>query len=198
LYVTDYVATVGGTEATCIRASSSTNVTKIEINNTAASGRLWELRSTNGGNYEVVDRNAVSIRMWITNTGATYRASNSSTWDTISDVRLKKDVIPYDKGLAHLMRLQPITYKWCDDLKNKQLARHCETMISVNAQDLEKEFPECVVSVETEDYPDTRSINTHALQFAMLNAVRELGMRLAAVEADNVELRRQLDLLRDN
>ena len=39
-------------EDSCIRAISSSNATKIEIANTAASGRLWEMRSTNAGNFD--------------------------------------------------------------------------------------------------------------------------------------------------
>ena len=43
-------------EDRCIRATGSSNNTKIEVQNTAASGRLFEMRSTNAGNFDIVDR----------------------------------------------------------------------------------------------------------------------------------------------
>ena len=43
-------------EDTCIRATGASHATKIEIANTAASGRLFELRSTTTGNFEIIDR----------------------------------------------------------------------------------------------------------------------------------------------
>lgn len=43
-------------EDTCIRAISSSNATKIELQCTSGTGRLYELRSLNNGSFDIVDR----------------------------------------------------------------------------------------------------------------------------------------------
>ncbi len=56
IVVSGGVQNVGG-EDSCIRAISSSNSTKIEIQNTTAStGKLWEVRSLNAGGFDITDR----------------------------------------------------------------------------------------------------------------------------------------------
>ncbi len=57
-------------EDSSIRATGSSNATKIEINNTSASGRLYELRSDNVGTFAIADRTgAVTNRLIINSSG---------------------------------------------------------------------------------------------------------------------------------
>ncbi|MES2577060.1 MAG: hypothetical protein V4589_05580 [Bacteroidota bacterium] len=49
-------------EETGIRAISSSTATKIELQNTAASGHLFELRSNNAGNFQITDRTSAVTR----------------------------------------------------------------------------------------------------------------------------------------
>ena len=50
-------------EASSIRATSSLNSTKIEIENTNVSGKLYEIRSVNNGNLDIVDRSTGAARV---------------------------------------------------------------------------------------------------------------------------------------
>jgi hypothetical protein len=57
-------------ETTVIRASSGTNSTKIELNNTASGGRLYELRSdSTDSSFNILDRTSAINRLKINSTG---------------------------------------------------------------------------------------------------------------------------------
>ena len=62
-------------EDTCIRATSGASVTKIEIANTGASGRNFELRSSSAGNFDITDRTAGATRLTIAGTHLGINAS---------------------------------------------------------------------------------------------------------------------------
>jgi hypothetical protein len=187
LNVDAYVQNVAN-EATCIRASSGVNATKIEINNSGASGKLYEIRSTNAGVWDVTDRTAAVTRFWVASAGGVYKANNSTAWDTTSDERLKDDVRDYKKGLDEICKLRPIQYRWKE---GKRRERWGGVMVSVSAQALEKVFPDCVGSEASEDFEDTRTVNMHEIQFAMINAVRELSDEVK-------DLKKRLRLLEDD
>ena len=55
-------------EDTCIRATGSSTATKIELQNTGASGKNFELRSTSSGNFEITDRTSLATRLTISGT----------------------------------------------------------------------------------------------------------------------------------
>ncbi len=57
-------------EDSCIRATSSANSAKIEIENTQGSGKLYELRSNNNGAFDITDRTGSSTVLSIATTGA--------------------------------------------------------------------------------------------------------------------------------
>jgi hypothetical protein len=63
----------------------------------------------------------------------------------ISDGRLKKDVMDLDsrEGLAAIMQLRPVTYRWKDERKNHQGDPHYREMGFI-AQDVEKVLPDLV------------------------------------------------------
>ncbi len=56
-------------EDTAIRVTSAANVIKIELNNTAASGKLYELRSTSSGAFDITDRTGLATRMTFDTSG---------------------------------------------------------------------------------------------------------------------------------
>ena len=68
IVVSGGVQNIAGYE-TCIRASSALTAANIEIQNTAASGKLYELRSTNTGTFDIIDRTGGVQRLTISTTG---------------------------------------------------------------------------------------------------------------------------------
>ncbi len=68
IVVSGGVQNVAG-EDSSIRAISSSNATKIELQNTNGSGKIYELRSLTSGNFDVVDRSSATIRFTIDPSG---------------------------------------------------------------------------------------------------------------------------------
>ncbi len=56
-------------EDSAIRTISSSTATKIELNNTAASGKIYELRSLNSGTFDITDRTGAASRFMIDTNG---------------------------------------------------------------------------------------------------------------------------------
>ena len=57
-------------EDSAIRISSWANSIKVELENTATNGKLYELRSNNNGNFEIMDRTGSASRYEISSSGS--------------------------------------------------------------------------------------------------------------------------------
>ena len=57
-------------EDSAIRVSSWANSIKVELENTATNGKLYELRSNNNGNFEIMDRTGSASRYEISSSGS--------------------------------------------------------------------------------------------------------------------------------
>jgi hypothetical protein len=71
--------------------------------------------------------------------------------DTVSDMRLKKDVtaLKPEEGLAAVMHLRPVHYRWIDERLNESGS---DTEIGFIAQEVEKVLP--LLVYETPQAPD--------------------------------------------
>lgn len=68
LLISGGVANVAS-EDSCIRVTGNSNATKIELENTSASGKLFELTSKNDGSFNIVDRTGGASRFSIDTNG---------------------------------------------------------------------------------------------------------------------------------
>lgn len=114
----------------------------------------------------------------------------SNTWTISSDARVKTISGSYDRGLSDVIALAPKTYRLngqygtVDDGKNH---------VSIIAQDIEQTWPEMLGSYEhieidentKEEISRTQllSLNTNELQWALVNAIKELSARVIALES---------------
>ena len=111
-------------------------------------------------------------------TVGTIQTSGSSTsYNTSSDYRLKKNVLPMTNGLATVAALKPVTYNWIAD----QTAG--EGFI---AHELQAVIP-AAVSGEKDAVDDKGEINPQGVDFGkivphLVAAIQELTTRLAALE----------------
>jgi hypothetical protein len=111
--------------------------------------------------------------------GNAYKRAGGTAWSSYSDVRLKENVAPYEKGLTAILEVNPVTFDFINGAKDE---------ISVIAQDIEVVFPECVSTISSEmpdgsTADDVRTFNPTGMQFALINAVKELSARIEALEA---------------
>jgi hypothetical protein len=103
--------------------------------------------ASNTGSSAVLGSNTGSGAYCYLGTGS-YSLYCSGATSGVSDGRLKKDVVTLDskEGLAAVMQLRPVTYRWKDERKNHQGDPHYREMGFI-AQEVEKVLPELVGEV---------------------------------------------------
>jgi hypothetical protein len=140
--------------------------------------------------------------------GQCFNGDNSSSWNTTSDQRLKKDIVDNNVGLSVIDNVKVRNFKY------KQYNKDAEgvittpktsddaidltgfasgttagnvaigqgktgTQIGVIAQELEAVCPDCI---KTDDF-GAKTVNTDELFWHMLNAIKELSAKNTALEA---------------
>lgn len=89
----------------------------------------------------------------------------------VSDIRAKKFVKPWSRGLAEVMLLEPISYKYRADTKLDQSHEY----VGFSAQDVLESIPEAV-HVRGEE--DMMTFSDRPIIAALVNAVKELSAEL--------------------
>jgi len=111
--------------------------------------------------------------------------NKNGNWLTWSDRRIKQDIADYTAGLTEICALRPRTFRLIEEVK--KVGKAASKMIGLVGQEAEQVFPETVEvephSRDGVDYPDFRHVNSGPILWALVNAVRELNSRLAALEA---------------
>lgn len=118
----------------------------------------------------------------------------SSVWTVTSDARLKNIDGTYEKGLAEILKLNPILYHY----KNVGERRFEEEVLNTqaigfSAQEVQKVFPECV----KEDEDGYLSLDVHAILVAYVNAFKEQQSQIEQLKTENTELKAQVGKIND-
>ena len=104
--------------------------------------------------------------------------TSATTYNTISDYRLKEDVAPMTGALAKVAALKPVTYKWKADGSYGQ---------GFIAHELQSVVPDCVVgekdAVNENGDPSYQGIDTSFLVATLTAAIQELTAKVTALEA---------------
>jgi Chaperone of endosialidase len=117
--------------------------------------------------------------------GATAVKASGTTWANPSDRRLKDDIADYATGLAAITQLQPRTFVYNGKGGSPAGLRGYGFI----ADEVEPVMPEMVgvraglLDPADENETDIQTLDQSNLILALVNAVRELAARLAAVEA---------------
>ncbi|MBL7985235.1 MAG: tail fiber domain-containing protein [Flavobacteriales bacterium] len=105
------------------------------------------------------------------------------TWTASSDVRLKRDVTPYTDGLAQVMAIRPVRYRYNEASGHDTIPQY----VGVIAQELENVAPEMVGRFE-KNGTEYLNVDNSAMIYMLVNAVKEqqvlieeLRERLAAM-----------------
>jgi len=127
-----------------------------------------------------------------------------------SDLRIKTVTGEYKSGLAQLLELRPVTYRYkgndtkFDPTEDEEemrsygapfktsmhhtAATEGTEYIGLVAQQAELSFPECVSRttgyIDGEKVDDLRTLDNTPLLYALINAVQELDSRLKALEPE--------------
>jgi len=170
------------------------------------------LGSTN--NQPVIFRTNNVERMRITNTGLVgigiavpafdlTLANNSAakpgsnTWIIASDARLKRDISPFTDGIDLIKRIDPIWYTY-----NGEAGMPQERFAGAIAQEIQKVAP---YMVRNWTYTDERggssdylAVDYGALDFVMINALKEQQNMIELLQTEMARLRAELEQLRND
>jgi trimeric autotransporter adhesin len=113
--------------------------------------------------------------------------TGGGSWTTSSDIRLKDVTGTYTKGLNEILDLKPVTFTYKKD--NPRHLPSGQEQIGFVAQDVQKVFPEAVSKAE-DGYLD---FNIHAINVAMVNAIRELKAENGRLKAENERIKTRLE-----
>lgn len=112
----------------------------------------------------------------------------SSTWTVVSDARFKQDVRPYADGLDLVRAINPVYYHYNEASGYDTQPEY----VGVLAQDLQRVAPYMVrndVKVdESGAKTDYLAVDLGAMDFALINAVKELDTELQAARTENAAL----------
>jgi hypothetical protein len=124
-------------------------------------------------------------------TGATAYKPGGGSWTATSDARIKTVTGDYVSGLTEITALSPVrfVYKGNDTDTADGASPHAGVVtefVGLVAQEAEAVMPELVTRragfINRVPVNDLRSLDPSALVFALVNAVRELADRVAALE----------------
>lgn len=109
----------------------------------------------------------------------TSNGTNSTTYGTSSDYRLKENIEPMNNALAKVAQLKPVTYTWKADGSAGQ---------GFIAHELQAVVPDCVVggkdAVDADGNPQYQNVDTSYLVATLTAAIQELKAELDATKAE--------------
>lgn len=138
--------------------------------------------STGGGHVIVGDKDISPDSSYVFQVkGAAYKSEGGASWNSPSDLRLKEDVQDLEAGLAQLMQVRPVRFRF----NGKAGTRKGEEGVGVIGQEIEKVFPEMIQKIDSGakyGIDDLRVYNGSALTYVLINAVKELATELDSLK----------------
>jgi len=107
--------------------------------------------------------------------GSIGQKASGTTWSNPSDIRLKKNVAKYTRGLSEILQLEPISYT----LKQNDI-----DTCGFDAEKVRAIFPECVgttkmkLDPDDEDETEVLTFDMHPVLVAVVNALKELAAKV--------------------
>jgi hypothetical protein len=123
--------------------------------------------------------------------------TGGGSWTAPSDARIKTVTGEYGSGLAEVLALRPVryVYRGNDSLMPYKASPHAKAaaaqteFIGLIAQEAEMVMPELIGShpgwIDGAPVSDIRTLDPSALIYALVNAVKALAGRVAALEDGN-------------
>jgi hypothetical protein len=186
IYIGNYAGfnDINGTDNVFIGHGAGYNETssgKLYIANTGTSIPLIYGDFTAGA-LVINGNNPNGYKFWVQ--GA---AGGTSTWNSLSDARYKKNIVNLQGALEKVLALQGVKFEWIDSLSFGKGAQ-----IGFIAQDVEKIVPE-LISKSNEGFYTMKYAEVNAL---LVEAVKEQQKQIEALNAENKKMHSDLDQLK--
>ncbi len=116
--------------------------------------------------------------------------AGGGAWAVFSDSRIKRNVRPFTEGLAILEKIKPV---WFQYNKKSDYADTTKTYVGIIAQDIEQIAPYMIEKTKTANFDDQRVYDSNALNYILVNSVKELSEENKKLKAQNDALKTELD-----
>lgn len=115
--------------------------------------------------------------------GDAFKNSGGNNWSVPSDARLKEDVRDLEAGLAELLQVRPVRFRF----NGKAGTPAGSEGVGILGQEMEQVFPEMVRRVpsridDESGTVDLRVYDGSALTYVLVNAVKQLAAKVAQLE----------------
>jgi Chaperone of endosialidase len=112
--------------------------------------------------------------------------AGGGSWATFSDSRIKHNVRQFTEGLATLEKINPVWFQY----NNKSgYSDTSKIYVGVIAQEVEKVAPYMVEKTKTASFDDQRVYDSNALNYILVNSVKELSVENKKLKAENEALK---------
>jgi Chaperone of endosialidase len=119
--------------------------------------------------------------------------AGGGSWATFSDSRVKHNVRQFTDGLATLEKINPVWFQY----NNKSgYADTSKIYVGVIAQEVEKVAPYMVEKTKTATFDDQRVYDSNALNYILVNSVKELSVENKKLKAENEAVNAELAKLK--
>jgi hypothetical protein len=114
-----------------------------------------------------------------------YNSGNTSTWNTTSDQRIKKNIADNNDGLnkINVIQVRNFEYRLPEEvdstLNPEDAVNKAGVQLGVIAQELQAVLPECVKAEST----GVLSVDTSNLTWYLVNAVKQLSAEVESLKA---------------
>ena len=159
---------------------------------------------TTGGNSQIYD-NGTNVGIGTTSpdnllsVNGTADKPGGGSWNTFSDKRVKKNITTFNDGLDIINQINPVRFQY-----NGKAGYHDDgkQYIGVIAQDMQKLAP-YMISVVNKKLNENDATNTDllmydpsALDYILINAVKELSLENRTMKANLSDIKNQNDILK--
>ena len=118
--------------------------------------------------------------------GNMYQGNNSTTWSTTSDIRIKKNIVDNNIGLAEILKLKVknFEYRLPEEIEEEKIAARAVASpgikVGVIAQEVEDILPDIV---ETHESSGVKSVDANNLTWYLVNAIKELSAEVEQLKS---------------
>lgn len=106
-------------------------------------------------------------------------------WGSFSDMRIKKNIHDYTKGLKEILEIHPVTFQYNGKSVYKDDGK---TYVGVIAQEIEKILPSTVTKINEGGFSDLRGYDSSELVYTLINAIKEQQKEIELLKQENKKL----------
>ncbi len=113
----------------------------------------------------------------IRNDNQVFRGNNSSSFNTTSDIRLKKDIITANLNncYTNIKNLRLVNYKWIDNNLQLKITNNLDKhLLGWIAQEVEEIIPDAVITISNNNINDCKTLNLDVIYQNLFGCVQKL------------------------